>query len=117
MKKSNFGKFLEENGIKPLLKPLKIGLMIANIVVQVSSFQQNAQHLKSVHFWRNMKHFCETCKSSENRQNFMDAVHSQGHSRKTDGPKRVLGLVFLLPGNPNAAQQVNFYIQDLAHNS
>ena len=30
---------------------------------------------------------------------------------------RVLGLVFLLQGNPNAPQQVNFSIQILAHNT
>ena len=42
LKKTNFGDFLEENGIKVLLKAFKIGFSIANIVVLVSSFQQNA---------------------------------------------------------------------------
>ena len=56
-KKTNFGDFLEENGIKVLLKAFKIGFSMANIVVLVSSFQQNAQHLKSIHFWTNYKHF------------------------------------------------------------
>ena len=57
LKKTNFGDFLVENGIKVLLKAFKIGFSIANIVVLVSSFQQNAQHLKSIHFWTNYKHF------------------------------------------------------------
>ena len=59
LKKTHFGDFLVENGIKVLLKAFKIGFSIANIVVLVSSFQQNAQHLKSIHFWTNYKHFCE----------------------------------------------------------
>ena len=59
LKKTNFGDFLEENGIKVLLKAFKIGFSIANIVVLVNSFQQNAQHLKSIHFWTNYKHFRE----------------------------------------------------------
>ena len=59
LKKTNFGDFLVENGIKVLLKAFKIGFSIANIVVLVSSFQQNAQHLKSIHFWTNYKHFCD----------------------------------------------------------
>ena len=50
LKKTNFGDFLEENGIKVLLKAFKIGFSIANIVVLVCSFQQDAQHLKSIHF-------------------------------------------------------------------
>ena len=41
LKKSNFGDFLEENGLKLLLKTFKIGLKIAQIVVLVNSFQQN----------------------------------------------------------------------------
>ena len=41
LKKSNFGDFLEENGLKLLLKTFKIGLKIAHIVVLVNSFQQN----------------------------------------------------------------------------
>ena len=57
LKKTNFGDFLVENGIKVLLKAFKMGFSIANIVVLVSSFQQNAQHLKSIHFWTNYKHF------------------------------------------------------------
>ena len=95
MKKSNFGKFLEENGMKPLLKPFKMCLVVTYIVVLVSSFQQNAQHIKSIHFWRNKRHFRENSRSSENRQNFMDAVRSQDHSSYIDGPMRVLRMVFL----------------------
>ena len=60
LKKSNFGDFLEENGIKMLIKPFKIGFSIADIVVLVSSFQQNVQHLKSIHFRTNYNHFRET---------------------------------------------------------
>ena len=41
LKKSNFSDFLEENGLKLLLKTFKIGLKIAQIVVLVNSFQQN----------------------------------------------------------------------------
>ena len=41
LKKSNFGDFLEENGLKLQLKTFKIGLKIAQIVVLVNSFQQN----------------------------------------------------------------------------
>ena len=47
----------------------------------------------------------------------MDAVHSQGHGYYTDGPMRVLGMVFLLQSNPNAPQQVNFKIQNFAHDN
>ena len=38
LKKSNFGDFLEENGLKLLLKSVKIGLKIAHIVAMVNSF-------------------------------------------------------------------------------
>ena len=55
--KTNFDDFSVENGIKVLLKAFKMGFSMANIVVLVSSFQQNAQHLKSIHFWTNYKHF------------------------------------------------------------
>ena len=37
LKKSNFGDFLEENGIKMLLKSFKIGLKIAHIVALVNT--------------------------------------------------------------------------------
>ena len=39
LKKSNFGDFLVENGIKVLLKPFKIGLSIDDVVVLVSRIQ------------------------------------------------------------------------------
>ena len=47
----------------------------------------------------------------------MGTVHSQDRSCLTDEPMRVLGLVFLLQGNPNAPQQVNFWTQNLAYNT
>ena len=87
------------------------------MIVLFISFQQNVQNLKSIDYCRNQKNFCKTCKNRKNHRNSMDAVHSQGHSCQTDGPMRVLGLVFLLQGNPNAPQQVNFSIQILAHNT
>ena len=116
-KKSNFGQFLDEKWFKMLLLDLKMSLNMFHILVLFSSSQTSVQNLKSIHYCRNQKNFCKTCKNRKNHRNSMDAVHSQGHSCQTDGPMRVLGLVFLLQGNPNAPQQVNFSIQILAHNT
>ena len=35
-------------------------------------------------------------------------------ARQRAGPKKILGLVFFFLGNPNAPQQVKFYIHDMA---
>ena len=35
-------------------------------------------------------------------------------ARQRAGPKKFLGLVFFFLGNPNAPQQVKFYIHDMA---
>ena len=37
----------------------------------------------------------------------------KAYSWWTDGPKIILELVFLLPGNPNAPQEVKFHIQKI----
>ena len=116
-KKSKFSHFSEENWYKIQVLDFKMCLSVFYMLVLISSFEQKFQNIKSIHFQINQKHFCEAYKSWKNRQNFLDAVHSHGHSHQADNPKRVLGLVFLLPGNPNAPQQVNFQILDLAHNN
>ena len=53
LKLLNFAEFLEENCFKLQLFEFKMDLMMLYHIVLVSSFQQNVQNLKSIHFCRN----------------------------------------------------------------
>ena len=72
------------------------------------SYQQNFQNPKSIHFYESYGQFSKAWKISQIEPNFIGGVHSMAYSWKMAGWKKNLQVDFLLLGNPNAPQRVNF---------